>query len=160
MGGIHWGMAYDGNTLFAPNNMSTGPTADEVTPGLYALNIDTGSIRWKYLHKPDCSGTRQQELRSCASSYGMSAAALVVDGAVVQGSNDGFVKIFDGRSGAPLFSFDTARAFTTVNGVQGHGGAIDNASVVAGNGMLFVQSGYGLMGVPGNLLLAFKPIPR
>jgi hypothetical protein len=43
------------------------------------------------------------------------------------------------------------------NGVQGSGSAIDNASVVAGNGMLFVQSGYGLMGVPGNLLLAFKP---
>jgi hypothetical protein len=40
--------------------------------------------------------------------------------------------------------------------VQGHGGAIDNASVVAGNGMLFVQSGYELMGVPGNLLLAFR----
>jgi hypothetical protein len=25
--------------------------------------------------------------------------------------------------------------------------------------MLFVQSGYGLMGVPGNVLLAFKPAP-
>ena len=156
MGGIHWGMAFDGRTLFAPNNMSTGPTADEVTPGLYALDIDTGDIKWKYLHQPDCSGTRRQELRSCDSSYGMSAAALLVDGAVVQGTNDGFVKIFDAGSGAQLFSFDTARAFATVNGVQGHGGAIDNASVVAGNGMLFVQSGYGLMGVPGNLLLAFK----
>jgi hypothetical protein len=31
--------------------------------------------------------------------------------------------------------------------------------VVAANGMLFVQSGYGLMGVPGNVLLAFKPKP-
>jgi polyvinyl alcohol dehydrogenase (cytochrome) len=157
MGGIHWGMAFDGSTLFAPNNMSTGPTADEVSPGLHALDIETGSIKWKYLHQPDCSGTRRQELRSCDSSYGMSAAALLVDGAVVQGANDGFVKIFDGRDGELLFSFDTARAFPTVNGVQGRGGAIDNASVVAGNGMLFVQSGYGLMGVPGNLLLAFRP---
>jgi polyvinyl alcohol dehydrogenase (cytochrome) len=156
MGGIHWGMAFDGSTLFAPNNMSTGPTADEVSPGLAALDIETGSIRWKYLHQPDCSGTRRQDLRSCDSSYGMSAAALLVDGAVVQGANDGFVKIFDSRSGELLFSFDTARAFATVNGVQGRGGAIDNASVVAGNGMLFVQSGYGLMGVPGNVLLAFR----
>lgn len=156
MGGIHWGMAFDGSTLFAPNNMSTGPTADEVTPGLYALDIETGSIKWKYLHQPDCSGTRREQLRSCDSSYGMSAAALLVDGAVVQGTNDGLVKIFDGRSGEVLFSFDTARSFPTVNGVQGRGGAIDNANVVAGNGMLFVQSGYGLMGVPGNLLLAFK----
>ena len=86
----------------------------------------------------------------------MSAAALLVDGAVVQGTNDGFVKIFDSRNGEVLFSFDAARAFPTVNGVEGRGGAIDNANVVAGNGMLFVQSGYGLMGVPGNLLLAFR----
>jgi polyvinyl alcohol dehydrogenase (cytochrome) len=149
-------MATDGSTLFAPNNMSTGPTADEVSPGLSALDIETGRIKWKYLHQPDCSGTRRQELRSCESSYGMSAAALLVDGAVVQGTNDGFVKVFDGRSGELLFSFDTARAFATINGVPGRGGAIDNANVVAANGMLFVQSGYGLMGVPGNLLLAFR----
>lgn len=157
MGGIHWGMAFDGTTLFAANNMSTGPTADEVSPGLYALDISSGKLNWKYLHKPDCSGTRKQELRSCDSNFGMSAATLLVDTAVVQGANDGFIKIFDTKSGEPLFTFDTARSFTTVNGVKGHGGAIDNASVVAANGMLFVQSGYGLMGVPGNLLLAFKP---
>ena len=156
MGGIHWGMAFDGTTVYAPNNMSTGPTADEVSPGLFALDISTGNIKWKYLHKPDCSGNRRQEIRSCESNYGMSAAALLVDGGVVQGANDGYLKIFDSKTGEPLFSFDTARSFPTVNGVQGHGGAIDNASVVAANGMLFVQSGYGLMGVPGNLLLAFK----
>ena len=34
------------------------------------------------------------------------------------------------------------RAFESVNGVTGHGGAIDNASIVAANGMLFVSSGY------------------
>ena len=38
------------------------------------------------------------------------------------------------------------------------GGSIDNASIVATNGMLFVTSGYGLFGqMPGNVLLAFKP---
>ena len=89
----------------------------------------------------------------------MSAATLLVDGAVVQGSNDGFVKIFDSRSGEPIFTFDTARSFNTVNGVEGHGGAIDNFSVYAANGTLFIQSGYGLMGVPGNVLLAFRPAP-
>ncbi len=160
MGGIHWGMAYDGQQrLFAADNMSTGPTADGVTPGLFALDINNGNILWSYLHKPDCSGTRQQEIKSCNSNYGMSAATLLVDGAVVQGANDGYLKVFDTKSGEPLFTFDTARSFDTVNGVKGHGGAIDNATVVAANGMLFVQSGYGLMGVPGNLLLAFKPAP-
>src|SRR5690606_19290829 len=54
MGGIHWGMAFDGSRIFAANNMSTGPTADGVAPGLHALDVDTGNILWSYLHKPDC----------------------------------------------------------------------------------------------------------
>jgi hypothetical protein len=43
--------------------------------------------------------------------------------------------------------------------VAGHGGAIDNASIVATNGYVFVNSGYGLMGGqrPGNVFLAFRP---
>jgi polyvinyl alcohol dehydrogenase (cytochrome) len=159
MGGIHWGMAFDGQRIFAGNNMSTGPTADGAAPGLHALDVNTGNILWSYLHKPDCSGDRRQELRNCDSSYGMSAATLLVDGAVVQGSNDGFVKVFDAVRGEPLFSFDTARSFDTINGVEGHGGSIDNFSIWAANGMLFVQSGYGLGGTPGNILLAFKPAP-
>jgi len=157
MGGIHWGMAFDGNRVYAANNQSTGPTADGNAPGLHALDINTGSIEWSYLHQANCLGDRQQELPSCARNYGMSAATLLVDGAVVQGSNDGYVKVFDAARGEPIFSFDTARSFDTVNGVTGHGGAIDNFSIWAANGMLFVQSGYGLMGVPGNVLLAFKP---
>jgi polyvinyl alcohol dehydrogenase (cytochrome) len=160
MGGVHWGMAFDGKSrLFVPNNMSTGPTADGEAPSLHALDIDTGNVIWSYLHQPDCSGERQANIRTCQSNYGMSAATLLVDGAVIQGANDGFFKIFDAQRGEPLFTFDTARSFETVNGVQGKGGAIDNANMIAANGMLFVQSGYGLMGVPGNLLLAFKPAP-
>ena len=158
LGGVHWGMAFDGQRLFVANNMSPGPTADEVSPGLSALDIDSGRVIWKYLHQPDCSGARRQEIRTCASSYGMSAATLLVDGAVVQGANDGYLKVFDAGNGEPVFTFDTARSFDTVNGIKGHGGAIDNAGIVAANGMLFVQSGYGLMGVPGNLLLAFRPV--
>jgi polyvinyl alcohol dehydrogenase (cytochrome) len=87
----------------------------------------------------------------------MSAATILVDGAVVQGSNDGYVKVFDSQSGEPIFTYDTARTFNTLNGVEAKGGAIDNFSIWAANGTLFVQSGYGLMGIPGNVLLAFKP---
>jgi polyvinyl alcohol dehydrogenase (cytochrome) len=160
MGGIHWGMAYDGSSLlFAANNQSSGPTADGNAPGIHALDINTGNIVWSYLNQPDCSGSRKTDIPSCDRNYGMSAATLLVDGAVVQGSNDGFVRVFDAERGEPIFTFDTARPFETVNGVPGKGGAIDNATIVAANGMLLVQSGYGLMGVPGNLLLAFKPGP-
>ena len=159
MGGIHWGMAFDGEKVFAANNQSTGPTADGNAPGIHALDVETGNIVWSYLNLPDCNGTREADLPSCGRNYGMSAATMLVDGAVVQGTNDGFVRVFDSQRGEPIFTFDTAKSFTTVNGVPGKGGAIDNASIVAANGMLFVQSGYGLMGVPGNILLAFKPGP-
>jgi polyvinyl alcohol dehydrogenase (cytochrome) len=158
MGGIHWAMAFDGTRVFAPNNLSTGPTADGAEPGLHALDVNNGNILWSYLHTATCTEERQQHLRNCENT-GMSAATLLIDGAVVQGSNDGYVKIFDAQRGEPLFTFDTARPFDTLNGVEAKGGAIDNFSIWAANGLLFVQSGYGLMGVPGNVLLAFKPAP-
>src|SRR5690606_17390214 len=138
---------------------STGPTADGNAPGIHALDVETGNILWSYLNLPDCSGTRETDIPSCGRNYGMSAATLLVDGAVVQGTNDGFVRVFDAQRGEPICSFDTAKNCTTTSGVPGKGGAIDNGSIVAANGMLLVQSGYGLMGVPGNILLAFKPGP-
>jgi len=158
-GGIHWGMAFDGDKVYAANNQTNDATADGVDPGLFALDVDTGNIVWEYHHQPDCSGDRQENLPSCGRNWGMSAATLLVDSAVVQGSNDGYVKVFDSQSGEPIFSFDTARPFNTLNGIEGKGGAIDNFSIWAANGTLFVQSGYGLMGVPGNVLLAFRPGP-
>lgn len=158
MGGIHWAMAFDGTRVFAPNNLSTGPTADGAAPGLHALDVNNGNILWSYLHQATCTEERKQQLRNCENT-GMSSATLLVDGAVIQGSNDGYVKIFDAQRGEPIFSFDTARPFDTLNGVEAKGGAIDNFSIWAANGLLFVQSGYGLMGVPGNVLLAFKPAP-
>jgi polyvinyl alcohol dehydrogenase (cytochrome) len=156
-GGVHWGMAFDGEKVYAPNNLSTGPTADGSDPGLFALDVNTGAIEWEYHHTPDCSGNRRENLPSCDRNWGMSAATILVDGAVVQGANDGYVKVFDSQSGEPIFTYDTARTFNTLNGVEGKGGAIDNFSIWAANGTLFVQSGYGLMGIPGNVLLAFKP---
>jgi len=160
MGGIHWGMAFDGEKVYAPNNLSTGPTADGADPGLFALDVNTGNVVWEYHHTPDCSGDRRENLSSCDRNWGMSAATLVVDSAVIQGANDGYVKIFDSRSGEPIFTYDTARSFDTFNSIEARGGAIDNFSIWAANGTLFVQSGYGLMGIPGNLLLAFKPKTR
>ena len=41
--------------------------------------------------------------------------------------------------------------------VNGKGGAIDGPAPVVSDGMLFVNSGYGMFGqMPGNVLLAFK----
>jgi len=77
----------------------------------------------------------------------------------VVGSLDGFLRAFDAATGELLYQYDTAHDYDTANGVPGKGGAIDNASIVAANGYVFVNSGYGLMAgqTPGNVFLAFRP---
>jgi polyvinyl alcohol dehydrogenase (cytochrome) len=89
----------------------------------------------------------------------MSPAPLVVDGAVVTGTIQGMLRIFDGASGEVLFEYQTNKPYPdTVNKIEGHGGGIDSHPYVAANGTLFVQSGYARFGEPpGNMLLAFKP---
>jgi outer membrane protein assembly factor BamB len=90
---------------------------------------------------------------------GMSPAPLLVDGAVVTGTTQGMLRIFDGETGEVLFEYMTNREFpNTVNGLPGHGGGLDSAPYVAGDGTLFVQSGYARFGEPpGNVLIAFRP---
>jgi len=52
--------------------------------------------------------------------------------------------------------FDTNRDFETINGVPAKGGSMDAAGPVIAGGMLYVTSGNGgLVGRPGNVLLAF-----
>ncbi|MEX1032627.1 MAG: PQQ-binding-like beta-propeller repeat protein [Cellvibrionaceae bacterium] len=161
LGGIHWGLAYDGTRVFAPINRpyGWGAQGEDKTqkPGIHALDASSGKVVWTFAAQPDCSGDRQQRVRGCDSNIGMSGAPTVIDGAVVEGSLDGLLRALDTRTGKLLFQFDTANSFKTVNGVEAKGGAIDNASIVAANGYLFVNSGYGMFGqMPGNVLLAFK----
>jgi polyvinyl alcohol dehydrogenase (cytochrome) len=55
-----------------------------------------------------------------------------------------------------IWRFDTNRPFDTVNGVKANGGGMDGPGPVVVDGMLYVNSGYGgLIGQPGNVLLAF-----
>jgi polyvinyl alcohol dehydrogenase (cytochrome) len=100
--------------------------------------------------------------RPAVCRLGMSPAPLLVDGAVVTGTTQGMLRIFDGKTGDVLFEYMTNRDFpNTVNGVEGHGGGLDSAPYVAGDGTLFVQSGYARFGEPpGNVLIAFRPKKR
>jgi polyvinyl alcohol dehydrogenase (cytochrome) len=159
IGGIHWGLAFDGARVFAPMNTfpgAGGKDAGEVA-GLHAVAVDSGTVLWSYYPQPDCSGDRKTRVRTCATVTGMTGAPAVIAGAVVEGSADGFLRAFDVNTGELLFQFDTTQSLITANGVPGNGGALDNASIVAANGYLFVNSGYGLIGgqTPGNLFLAF-----
>ena len=162
VGGIHWGIAFDGKRVFAPVSVlpaRDGKPGPGQVAGLHAVDVDTGKVEWSFEPQGDCSGERATRVKNCAAGTGLSGAATVVDGAVIVGSLDGLLRAFDAASGRLLFQYDTARDYDTLNGVPGKGGAIDNASIVAANGYVFVNSGYGLMAgqTPGNVFLAFRP---
>src|SRR5690606_15722304 len=94
----------------------------------------------------------------CDSRYGLSATPLAIDKSVIAASIDGRLFVFDSKTGKVVWEFDTLRDFDTVNGVEGQGGSIDSHSIFAGNGMVFVSSGYNRFSQPsGNVLLAFRP---
>jgi polyvinyl alcohol dehydrogenase (cytochrome) len=160
LGGIHWGIAFDGERVFAPIHHFPGRDGKDPNqvPGIHGVKVDTGEVLWSYESKPDCSGDRASRVTGCDRAIGFSGAPTVIDGAVFQGSVDGYLRAFDAETGDVMFEYDTARSYEAVNGVTGKGGAIDNASIVAANGYVFVNSGYALIGgqTGGNVILAFR----
>jgi polyvinyl alcohol dehydrogenase (cytochrome) len=155
LGGNHWGIATDRERVFLT---ISDPGAGDRVPGIYAFDVVTGALAWEHRLVPDCSGDRRERIRICDTRFGLSATPLVVDGAVVTAGLDGRLHIFDAGSGEVLSTFDTARPFETLNGVEGQGGSIDSHSIGAGAGMLFIGSGYGSFSqMPGNVLLALRP---
>ncbi|HEY7797999.1 MAG TPA: PQQ-binding-like beta-propeller repeat protein [Hyphomonadaceae bacterium] len=159
-GGVHWGIATDGSRVFAPMNDNSQPTEELPLAGvaLHALDVETGKVMWTARGEGDCSGDRKERYAGCDRRFGFSPAPLIIDGAVLQGSVDGILRVFDAKTGAELWRYDTMRKFDTVNGVPGNGGSIDSSPYIAANGMLYVVSGYARFGEsPGNVLLAFKP---
>ncbi|MEO8114112.1 MAG: PQQ-binding-like beta-propeller repeat protein, partial [Phenylobacterium sp.] len=157
LGGVHWGMATDGVRLFAPIS-DPGVPAKLAASGLHAIDVASGKIAWEWRAEADCANGRDARVMGCAYHAGLSAAPLVIDGAVLAGSLDGKLRVFDAASGQVLGEHDTARSFQTVNGLAGAGGAIDATGVFAGDGLVFVNSGYGQFNQqPGNVLVAFRP---
>jgi len=94
----------------------------------------------------------------CLIRRGCSAAeegpATLIPGAVLLGSLDEHLRAYDSHSGSLIWDFDTLRDFRTVNGVKASGGSLSFAGLVAGLGMLFVDSGYSTnAGIPCNASL-------
>ncbi|MFI5152669.1 MAG: PQQ-binding-like beta-propeller repeat protein [Chitinophagales bacterium] len=154
LGGIHWGMATDGNYVYASNAdniiaIDKRDSAVQASPGLYALDLISGKIAWK-IPSANCQGKT-----GCLSAN--SAAPVVIPGIVFAGELDGHIRAHATSDGKILWDFDTAKEFETINGIKGKGGAIDGPPPVVSDGMLFVNSGYGMFGeMSGNLLLAFE----
>ena len=85
------------------------------------------------------------------------AAASLIPGVLFVGGNDGSLTALATADGRKLWEFDTARQFATVNKVPAKGGAISVPGATIVGGMLFVPSGYGIIGGnTGNVLLAFS----
>jgi polyvinyl alcohol dehydrogenase (cytochrome) len=163
LGGVHWGIAADGDTMIVPINdpvLSPDPNYKSEA-GVYTFDIATGKPLWSYAAKANCAGARATAVAGCTSRFGFSAAPLVLDGAVVGATLGGEIIILDGSDGHVINTIDTVRSFTPLNkDVAGKGGSIDSHSISAGAGMLFINSGYGSFGqTPGNVLIALKPKP-
>jgi polyvinyl alcohol dehydrogenase (cytochrome) len=145
VGGV-WGATTDGVQAYFG-------VADQLTPapgGLHAVNLETGKRVW---YTPP-------QTPVCASGQGCSAAqsaALTsIPGVVFSGGADGAVRAYASATGRVLWTYDTNRDFTTVNGVQADGGSIDGPGPIVAGGMLYVTAGNaGFVGTPGNVLLAF-----
>lgn len=163
-GGVQWGMTTDGGLVFAAaaDPARTRPTDPLDTRrfildpnaggGLTAFSIADGSKAWSVPGIPCEAGAPS----GCSPSQ--SAALTAIPGVVFSGSNDGHIRAYRAADGTVIWDFDTAREFTTANGVKAKGGSLDGSGAVVANGMLLVTSGYARFGgMPGNVLLAFAP---
>jgi polyvinyl alcohol dehydrogenase (cytochrome) len=106
-----------GETLYVPINDHDAWPADSAKPafpGLHALNIANGTVKWSAIGKDRCEkGTKWV----CAP--GLSAAITLIPGVVFGGSLDGMLHAYSTADGRTLWEFNTDQAFDSVNGVTG-----------------------------------------
>ena len=154
-GGIHFGLAAEGGRIFAPINDMFYPEditrykfKEPARPGLYALDATTGEVIWS-APAPDLCG----DMEHC--DPGISAPVTAIPGAVIAGHMDGRLRIYASETGAVLWELNTLRDFTSVSGAPAKGGSFSGSGPIVANGMIYVNSGYGIYNhMPGNLLLA------
>ena len=144
--GGQWGAATDGQNMY----VGTNDFLTQTPGGMHAIRLSDGKPLWHVGPQPKlCT-----ETRGCTAAQG--GAVTVIPGAVLSGSLDGGLRAYSTSDGKIIWQFDTNRAFDTVNGVKANGGGMDGPGPIVAGGMLFVNSGYGgLVGRPGNVLLAF-----
>jgi polyvinyl alcohol dehydrogenase (cytochrome) len=159
LGGIHFSLAAAGGLVFVPVNDTPNihhstnlPYAEPARPGLYALDLATGRTVWSApANEEGCAGGK-----TC--SIGYSQAITATPELVFAGNSDGWLRVFDARTGAVLWRYDTRRAVKTVNGVEASGGSFGGgAGPIALHGLVLAGSGYSRPRVQaGNVLFAFE----
>jgi polyvinyl alcohol dehydrogenase (cytochrome) len=149
-GGVLWGTATDGKTVFAPLN----ETAGRGKPGVVALDIADGKEKWRF----NSAGDKPCGVPSGRCAPGFSAAPTAIPGAVFAGGADGWLRAFSSDDGKVLWEFDTTTPIDTANGVaQAPGGTMSMGGPTIAGGMMFVHSGYQGSAGANNLLLALTP---
>jgi len=157
-GGVEHGIAADGDRLYvsisdvAPSSAIPEPgKPPHPEGGLTALSLAGGAKLW---HVPAPPPTCAWGTQSCSAAQ--PAAVTAMPGLVFSGSLDGHIRAYAAADGKLVWDFDTGRPFDAVNGGQAHGGAVNGFGQIVSGGMLFVNSGGGYYGPPGNALLAFS----
>jgi len=156
-GGVHFGMATDGERLYVPisDMKDEHDGRKHETPsraGLYALEPRTGKELWGAPADDVCRG------RPFCDS-GISAAITSIPGAVFAGHMDGRLRAYDSTTGKVVWEVDTTQDWKTVSGEVARGGSFGGgAGPMVVHGKVFAASGYGLyFHMPGNVLLVFAP---
>ncbi len=177
LGGIHWGLALDRNKVYAAvSDLSVNKLArlsigqiftaqlstdarmasvPNATPGIYALDLLTGDVRWQRSFQHTYEGQPQLSR--------FSAALSVTNDVLLAGSLDGRVYALSTQDGQTLWSHNTAVATVDVNGVAGQGGTIDQGGPIPVGRDVYVNSGYSsfgetnaFLGGHGNALFVFR----
>ncbi len=157
-GGVHFGMAADGTTVYVPindmNDTRNGEWLDPelARPGVSAVDAVTGEVLWSHVQENVCGEGRP------FCDPGVSAAITATDSAVIAGHLDGIIRIYDRDSGEIIWSYNTTTPVTGTNGVIAQGGGMSGSGPALGAGHMVINSGYGLYNhEAGNALLVFAP---
>lgn len=170
LGGIHWGMAVDGERVYAAVADATVSKAtgvglggedpgiqpvENARSGIYALNLDNGQVAWERHPEHEHDGQMVTSIHS--------AALTVTNDVLFAGSLDGMVRALRTSDGQTLWQHDTAQPVRGVNGPRGNGGEIDSVGAIVAGGDVLVNSGYDTFGSenayqagPGNALMIFR----
>jgi len=150
LGGIEWGFAVDNARAYVALSSAFEKKAGEAG-GIAAVDLADGTIKWR---TPPAGDTCRGRV---GCSTGQPAAVSAIPGMVFSASLDGHLRGYEAETGQVIFDTDTAKEFTTINGVKASGGSMNGPGSTIADGMLYVSSGYGSLGfMPGNVLLAFS----
>jgi polyvinyl alcohol dehydrogenase (cytochrome) len=149
LGGIEWGFAVDGTSAYVALS-----SAFEKKPGdaggMVAVRLANGETQWRTPPAKDTCGTRT----GCNSAQ--PGAVTAIPGVIFSGSLDGHLRAYESETGRIIWDIDTTSEVKTINGVTARGGSLNGPGATIAGGMVYVNSGYALGFMPGNLLLAYS----